>query len=304
MFLKKTLALLAAVVLLAGCADAGWQPAPAARATETQPPPPPAVEPLPPSETPAPAVVAPGDATLIPEVTATPTPVEPFSTATLVNLSHNCLRPADYEPVVNRFLAQQRQANLKDLWQKFDEDNPVYGLMSSLTDVTNTYAHATTYSKMLLVGEYRIALNRPNAVGYVFCSVLIYMGGDEPEIGVGITDAVINETWSGFAYGLVRSEPEMRRYINDRIGKAVIVRYQVSQDPRDVNFVRTGFFSPVMRLLWQNSYYTRFSRNPDMLKDNVGQPRGPGMKELMILMTAWPDEDIGVFLDYLIDPIL
>lgn len=291
------------VVLLSGCTTGGPTPAP------TFTPLPPALPlqpettstPAPVLETPTIVALAPADATEIP---AEPTPILPYTTATLQALSHTCLRPADYEPLVNRYLVQVRQANLKDLWKKFDEENPVYGLMSSLTDVTNTFSHATTYSKMLLVGEYPISINRPGAVGYVHCAVLIYMGGDEPEIGVGITDATLNETWSGFAYGLVHSEQEMRQYIRDRIGKPVIVRYHVSQDPRDASFVRSGFFSPVMKLLWQNSYYTRFSKNPDMLKDNVGQPRGPGMKEMMVLLTSWPDEDIGIFLDYIVDPIL
>ena len=176
--------------------------------------------------------------------------------------------------------------------------------MSSLTDVTNTYAHATTHSKMMLVGEYKIAIHRPGVVGYAHCAVLIYMGGDEPEIGVGLTDATLNDAWSGFAYGIVRSEKEMRAYIKNRIGKAVIVRYQVAQDPRDVNFVRSGFFSPVMKLLWANSYFTRFSQNPDMLKNSINSPRGPSLNAMMILLTSWPDQDVGIFIDYIIDPIL
>jgi hypothetical protein len=193
---------------------------------------------------------------------------------------------------------------LKELWKSFDESTPVYGLMASLTDVKNEFAHATTYSKMLLIGEYKIAINRPGAVGYAHCAVLVYMGGDDPEMGVGVLDANINGTWSGYAYGLVRSEQDMRSFIKQRIGKPVLVRYHVSQDPRDVDFVRTGFFSPTMKLLWQDSYYTRFRENPDMLKDSIQSPRGPSLKSMMTLLTSWPDKDIGVFLDYIIDPIL
>jgi hypothetical protein len=298
------LATILALALLAGCTTGGPTLGPTFTPLATADTAPPEVVSTytPAVETPTPQALAPADATVIPEI---PTPVLPYTTATLQSLSHTCLRAADYEPVVNRYLIQARQANLKDLWAEFDEQyNQIYGLMSSLTDTTNTFAHATTYSKMLLVGEYPIAINRPGVVGYVHCAVLVYMGGDEPEVGVGITDATLNETWSGYAYGLVRSEQEMRQYIHDRIGKAVIVRYQVSQDPRDASFVRSGFYSPVMKLLWENSYYTRFSRNPDLLKDNVGQPRGPGIRELMVLITSWPDEDIGIFLDYIIDPIL
>jgi hypothetical protein len=298
-------AVLVLSVLLVGCAPMGSQQifdptqTPDSQAIRTQP------VTTPDAAGSSAEIIQPQDATVIPESPATEPPQPaPYITATLQKLSGTCLRQPDYEPLVNRYLAKQNQPDLKSLWEDFDKKNQVYDLMSSLTDVTNTYALATTYSKMLLVGEYEIAINRPGAVGYAHCSVLVYMGGDEPEIGVGVTDATLNDTWSGFAYGVVRSEPEMRDYIQKRIGKAVIVRYEVSQDPSDVNFVRSGFFSPVMKLLWANSYFTRFSQNPDMLKNSVTSPRGPNLKELMVLLTSWPDQDIGIFIDYMIDPIL
>lgn len=237
--------------------------------------------------------------------TRTPAPTRPpLTTATLRTLSPSCLLPQDYQPIVNRFLAESGKADLEALWESFDAENPVYDLMSSFTNITNEYAHATTYSKMLLLGEYPIAVNRPGAVGYAHCAVLLYMGGEEPEVGVGVLDATLNGEWSGYAYGQVTSEHDLRRFIEDRTGKAVLVRYHVTQDPRDANFVRPGFFSPVMRQLWETSYVTRFRYNPDQLKDSVGNPRGPGMKEMMELLTSWPDENIGLFLDYVIDPIL
>lgn len=306
MSFRKTLLalLLVLLVLLAGCTTDGLStPSP----TETpgavsQPSAPALVEPSPTRQE-----LAPVDATPLPEVKAPTleagTPA-PYTTATLQKISSNCLRPADYQPIVNGYIARQGYTTLKDLWEAFDKENPVYNLMSSLTDVGNTYAIATTYSKMLLLGEYKIAINRPDAVGYAHCAVLVYMGGDEPEVGVGITDATLNDTWSGFAYGNVRSEPDMRAYIRQRIGKPVIVRYHVTQDPRDVGFVRTGFFSPTMRLLWLKSYYTRFAQNPDMLKNSVDSPRGPSMKIMMELLAGWPEQDLGVFIDYIIDPIL
>ncbi len=290
-------------LLLSGCTTDGlstpaptFTPPPALTATTAPPAEPPAA--------PTPEQAAPADATVLPEIIVdmTPGPLQP--TATLESLSRNCLNPGDYEPMVNRYMLQQGKEDLKELWEAFTEENPVYDLMSSLTDVTNEYAHATTDSRMLLVGEYKIAINRPGVVGYAHCAVLIYLAGDEPRVGTGVIDATLNDAWSGFAYGNVRSEPDLRAYIRQRIGRPVIVRYQVSQDPRDVNFVRSGFFSPVMKLLWADSYFTRFSANPDMLKDNLNEPRGPGIADLMELLTAWPDTDIGVFLDYIIDPIL
>jgi hypothetical protein len=303
--LKNLTLFLLLLLLLTGCTTTTGVDLPAA----TSPAPPAAVEVTAAAPAPAPTlapsaeVLAPADATVLPEIILDLTP-QPFVTGTLESLSRNCLNPGDWEPMVNQFLFQQDKEDLKELWEQFNGDNPVYDLMSSLTDVTNTYAHATTNSKMLLVGEYKIAINRPGAVGYAHCAVLIYIGGDNAEVGVGLTDATLNDTWSGFAYGNPRSEPEMRAFIHQRIGRPVLVRYHVSQDPRDVNFVRSGFFSPVMKLLWADSYFTRFSQNPDMLKDNVGQPRGPSIKELMELISAWPDTDVGVFLDYIIDPIL
>lgn len=239
--------------------------------------------------------------TAVPELSFTPGPA---GTPTLEERPPDCLQPNDYEPIVKAYLTRTGYADLEALWEDFDEDTTsIYGLMSSFTDVTNTFAHATTFSKMLLVGEYKAAVNRPGAVGYIHCAVLVYKSGDDPEFGTGIIDATLNGEWSGYAYGKLHSEQELRQYLQSRIGQPVIARYQVTQDPRDANFVRSGFFSPVMKLLWEDSYYTRFSQNPDMLKDNVGQPRGPSLKELMTLMTAWP-QDLGVFLDYLTDPIL
>lgn len=298
-----TLHLLALALLLAaltGCAGSPSIPA-AELANPTQAAP---AQPAP-GETQPVLETQPAGATPKPlKATAVPGTPAPYVTPTLQKLSRTCLNPGDYEPMVNRYLSDHGKKDLKELWEEFDKNTPVYGLMASLTDVTNEYAHATTYSKMMLVGEYKISINRPDAVGYAHCAVLVYMGGDEPEVGTGITDAVLNDNWTGFAYGTVRSEPEMREYIKARIGDPVLVRYHVSQDPRDVNFVRTGFFSPTMRLLWEHSYYTRFSQNPDMLKDSVQSPRGPSLKSMMKLLTSWPDEDIGVFIDYIIDPIL
>lgn len=303
--MKRLTLLLLLAIFLAGCTTDGIRttaptftapPLAAPMGTDTP-------LPLPPETAPTAEVPAPVDATVLPEIVLDLTP-QPVTTATLENLSHNCLNPGDWEPMVNSFLLRQGVEDLKELWEQFSEENPVYDLMSSLTDVTNEYAHATTNSKMLLVGEYKIAIDRPGAVGYAHCAVLIYIGGDNPEVGVGLTDATLNGAWSGFAYGNLRSEQEMRTFMRQRIGRPVLVRYQVSQDPRDANFVRSGFFSPVMKLLWADSYFTRFSQNPDMLKDNVGQPRGPSIKELMELISAWPDSDVGVFLDYIIDPIL
>jgi len=303
--LKRLTILLLLTLILAGCTTDGVStPAPtftapplaAPAGTDT-------LLPLPPVTVPTAEVLAPADATVLPEIVLDLTP-QPVTTATLENLSRNCLNPGDWQPMVNTFLAQHNAEDLEELWEAFDEENPVYDLMSSLTDVTNEYAHATTNSKMLLVGEYKIAIDRPGAVGYAHCAVLVYIGGDNPEVGVGLTDATLNGAWSGFAYGNLRSEQEMRTYMRQRIGRPVLVRYHVSQDPRDVNFVRSGFFSPVMKLLWADSYFTRFNQNPDMLKDNVGQPRGPSIRELMELISAWPDTDVGVFIDYIIDPIL
>ncbi len=300
---KRLTLLLLCLVLLTGCAP---NPTPAAPQPSATPP----LAPLPASSAtsaPAPAQSQPAlpEATPtqgLPDVNQSP---QPYTTPTLEkNLSRNCLNPGDWEPMVNAYMARQGVEDLKELWKQFDEENPVYDLMSSLTDVTNTYAHATTNSKMLLLGEYKIAINRADVVGYAHCAVLLYLGGDDPQVGVGLTDTTLNGAWSGFAYGNLRSEAEMRAFIRDHIGKPVLVRYMVSQDPRDVNFVRSGFFSPVMKLLWADSYFTRFSQNPDMLKDNVGQPRGPSINELMELISAWPDTDVGVFLDYIIDPIL
>lgn len=303
--LRRFLALpLLMALLLAGCSPAS-SPTPAAPTATARPAP--AVEQAVPQDSaPTPEVIAPADATVVvptePEMgLATP---GPYATATLQKLPSTCLNEANYGPVVTRYLAKEGKADLKELWEAFDKDTPVYGLMASLTDSSNEHSFAMTYSKMLLVGEYKIAINRPGAVGYAHCAVLIYQGGDEPEIGVGVLDATINDTWSGYAYGIVRSEQELRAYIKQRIGKPVLVRYHVMQDPRDVDFVRTGFFSPTMRLLWENSYYTRFAANPQMLKDGVQTPRAPSMNSLMVLLTAWPDQDIGIFLDYLIDPIL
>lgn len=289
-------------LLLAACTTDGQStPAPTfSPPTLTATPAPPEAQP----PAPTPEAIQPADATVLPEIVLdlTPPPLQP--TATLESLSRNCLNPGDYEPMVNRYMLQQGKEDLKELWEAFIEENPVYDLMSSLTDVTNEYAHATTDSRMLLVGEYKIAINRPGVVGYAHCAVLIYLAGDQPRVGTGVLDATLNDAWSGFAYGNVRSEPDMRAYVRQRIGRPVIVRYQVSQDPRDVNFVRSGFFSPVMKLLWADSYFTRFSANPDMLKDNLNEPRGPGIADLMELLSAWPETDIGVFLDYMIDPIL
>lgn len=299
----KPVLLILLALLLAACTTDGMSTPPAAPSAA------PGVEVMrtlpPPENTPPPPTGAAPPTETVPAPTRAPASTRPpLTTATLRTLAPTCLRPQDYLPIVNGFLSAAGKPDLEALWESFSEENPVYDLMSSLTNVTNEFAHATTYSKMLLLGEYPIAINRPGAIGYAHCAVLLYMGGEEPELGVGVLDATLNGEWSGYAYGLVTSEPELRRFIEARSGKAVLVRYHISQDPRDANFVRSGFFSPVMRLLWENSYYTRFRYNPDQLKDSVGNPRGPGMKEMMELLTSWPDENVGLFLDYIIDPIL
>ena len=56
--------------------------------------------PLPPVTVPTAEVLAPADATVLPEIVLDLTP-QPVTTATLENLSRNCLNPGDWQPMVN-----------------------------------------------------------------------------------------------------------------------------------------------------------------------------------------------------------
>jgi hypothetical protein len=75
----------------------------------------------------------------------------------------------------------------------------------------------------------------------------------------------------------------------------------VSQNPQDEGFERAGFFSPLMRRLWDGSYYTKIPADLALLKNHAGQPRGPSIRELMGLATEL--QGYGVFLEYIVDTI-
>jgi hypothetical protein len=129
----------------------------------------------------------------------------------------------------------------------------------------------------------------------------VYAGGIGPEVGLGITDIALGGQWSGYASGLVGTEEAARKYLSERIGKPVTVRYLVTQNPQDTGFERAGFFSPQMRRLWDGSYYTQIPADLNILIKRVGQPRGPSIRELMGLAVEL--QGYGVFVEYLTDTV-
>ena len=184
----------------------------------------------------------------MPAETATPLPtVDPAT------LPATCLDEKAASQVVEGWLNRKGYATLKEAWQayldEFGEDN----LVSSTTDYNNEFAHAVTWQKMLLVGEFPFRVEIDGVAGIGYCAVLVYQGGVGPEVGMGITDMEWKGEWSGYASGLVESKEAARTYLLERVGKAVTVRYMVAQNPQDVGFERAGFFSPLMRRLWDRS---------------------------------------------------
>jgi hypothetical protein len=242
----------------------------------------------------------PGQATGTPIQLSTST-VTPVPTIDIATLPANCLDDSAAGKVVEGWLNRKGYATLKAAWQAYLEANGEDNLVSSTTDYNNEFAHAVTWQKMLLVGEYpfRVEVDGLSGVGY--CSVLVYMGGIGPEVGMAVTDVELGAEWSGYASGLVDSKEAARAYLAERIGKAVTVRYMVTQNPQDEGFVRDGFFSPVMQRLWRDSYYTRIPTDLKFLFDRVGQPRGPSIREMMGM--AKELNGYGVFLEYIVDTI-
>lgn len=234
--------------------------------------------------------------TPIPLPTPTDTPLPTLDPSTLPT---SCLDTSMANDIVEGWLQREGFPTLKAAWEKFKEDYGETSLTSSTTDYNDEFAHAVTWQKMLLVGEYPFQIKLPDRPGIGHCSVLIYQGGIGPEVSLGITDAALGGEWSGYASGMVTTEEGTRAYLADRIGKAVTVRYMVSQNPQDVGFSRPGFFSPIMQRLWQGSYYTRIPTEINLLKGLVGQPRGPSIREMMNV--AGTLEGYGVFLEYIVD---
>ncbi|MEI8132101.1 MAG: hypothetical protein WCG34_06680 [Leptolinea sp.] len=233
---------------------------------------------------------------LLPTGTATPLP-----TLDPATLPVTCLDEAAAGQIVEGWLNREGYATLKTAWQAFLD---IYGddnLVSSTTDYNNEFAHAITWQKMLLVGEYPFRLELDGTTGFGYCSVLVYAGGIGPEVGLGVTDVYIGGEWSGYASGLVDSQEATRAYLAEQIGKPVTVRYMAAQNPQDAGFERPGFFSPVMQRLWNNSYYTKIPTDLNFLFDRVGQPRGPSIRELMGLASEL--KGFGVFLEYIVDTI-
>lgn len=239
-----------------------------------------------------------------PTLTSVPFPAEtvtPLPTVDPATLPATCLDDAAAGDVVEGWLNQKGYATLKEAWkiylEKYGEDN----LVSSTTDYNNEFAHAVTWQKMLLVGEYPFRVELGGLTGIGYCSVLVYMGGIGPEVGLGITDVELGGEWSGYASGLVESKEAARKYLAERAGKAVTVRYMAAQNPQDTGFERAGFFSPQMKRLWDGSYYTKVPADPNLLIKRVGQPRGPSIRELMGLASEL--KGYGVFLEYIVDTI-
>lgn len=214
----------------------------------------------------------------------------------------NCLDEAAAADVVERWLSRNGFNTLNDAWDVFLEDYGENNLISSTTDYNNDFAHAVTWEKMLFVGEFPFQVNLDGKVGVGYCAVLVYTGGVGPEIGLGITDVEWNGTWSGYASGLVENSEATRTYLAEQVGKAVTVRYMVSRNPQDEGFERAGFFSPLMRRLWEPSYYTLIPTDLNFLFERVGQPRGPSIRELMGLASEL--QGYGVFLEYIVNTIL
>lgn len=236
--------------------------------------------------------------TFIPLPTAT---ITPQSTRDPNSLVPSCLDTVTGGQIVEGYLLRKGFPTLRDGWQAFLDEYGEEDLSSSTTDYNNEFAHAVTWQKMLLIGEYPFAARFSDQIGVGYCSVLIYQGGMGPEVGLGITDFTLGGQWSGYASGLVASEEETRGYLADRIGKAVTVRYMISRNPQDEGFIRPGFFSPVMQNLWNDSYYTRIPTETNLLTGLVGQPRGPSIVEMMGVAKAL--QGYGVFLEYIVDSI-
>lgn len=232
----------------------------------------------------------------VPTVENTPSP-EPSPAVTAAD----CLSEEAITEVVHAYLIDHDAPDLNAVWQTIEKDAGGAGLMSSVTDYNNEFAHGTTWERLLLLGEYEAHFNIPGAEGILHCAVIAYPGGSGPEVGSAISDAVVNGEWSGYAYGLTPSEKATRDFMREHTGKAVTVRYHVSQNPEEKDFVRSGFFNQPMRLLWQDSYYTRIPTNLNILFDNVGQPRGPNLREMMAVAKGLGG--LGVFLDYITEPI-
>jgi hypothetical protein len=249
-------------------------------------------------------VSSPANEPLQPTLTPIPLPtktVTPLPTIDPATLPANCLDDAAAGKVVESWLNRKGYATLKEGWQAYLEEDGEENLVSSTTDYNNEFAHAVTWEKMLLVGEFPFRFEIDGNVGVGYCSILVYAGGMGPEIGLGITDVTLGDEWSGYASGLVDSKEATRKYLADRVGKAVTVRYMVAQNPQDEGFERAGFFSPLTRRLWDGSYYTKIPTDLNLLNDRVGQPRGPSIREIMGLASEL--KGIGVFLEYIVDAV-
>ena len=233
---------------------------------------------------------------MLPTGTATPLPILDLAT-----LPDTCLDDAAAGKIVEGWLNREGYGTLKEAWQTYLEKYGEENLVSSTTDYNNEFAHAVTWQKMLMVGEYPFRVELDGATGVGYCSVLVYAGGIGPEVGLGITDVEMDGEWSGYASGLVDSKEATRTYLAERVGKPVTVRYMAAQNPQDAGFVRPGFFSPVMQRLWNNSYYTKIPTDLNFLFDRVGQPRGPSIRELMGM--AGELKGFGVFIEYITDTI-
>lgn len=241
---------------------------------------------------------------LQPTLTAIPLPTEtaaPLPTIDPATLPANCLDDVAAGKVVESWLFRKGYATLKDGWQVYLEEFGEENLVSSTTDYNNEFAHAVTWEKMLLVGEFPFRIEIDGNAGVGYCSILVYSGGMGPEIGLGITDVTLGDNWSGYASGLVDSNEAARNYLADRVSKAVTVRYMVAQNPQDEGFERAGFFSPLMRRLWEGSYYTKIPTDLSFLNERVGQPRGPSIREMMGLASEL--QGYGVFLEYIVDTV-
>ncbi len=237
--------------------------------------------------------------TLIPLPTAT---ITPQPTLDINTLSASCLDVQAANNIVEGWLLREGFPTLRDAWLAFMEATGEEEILtSSTTDYDDQIAYAVTWRKMLLVGEFPFQVHVGDRQGIGYCSVLVYPGGMGPEIGLGITDAALGGEWSGFASGLIKTEEGTRSYLADHISKPVTVRYMVAQNPADIGFVRPGFFSPIMQRLWDGSYYTRIPNEMNILTDNVGQPRGPSILEMMGIANAL--QGYGVFLEYIVDTI-
>jgi hypothetical protein len=237
--------------------------------------------------------------TFIPLPTATITPVP---TLDLNTLPTSCLDTDTAGQIVEGWLRRMNYNTLNNAWLAFMEQTGEKEILtSSTTDYDEQIAYAVTWQKMLLVGEFPFQIHVGDRQGIGYCSVLVYPGGIGPEVGLGITDITLNGEWSGFASGLIGSEEDTRAFLAERVGKPVTVRYMVAQSYEDAGFVRPGFYSPVMQNIWQGSYYTRIPDEMNLLKDLVGQPRGPSIFEMMVVSGSL--QGYGVFLEYITDMI-